>query len=84
MKTDIQIAQEAKMSHIREVAQTLGIQEDELELYGKYKAKLSDEVWNNVKDRPDGKLVLLLRSTRLRQEKERQQLPSDLDRLWQN
>lgn len=59
MKTDIQIAQEAKMSHIREVAQTLGIQEDELELYGKYKAKLSDEVWNNVKDRPDGKLVLV-------------------------
>ena len=59
MKTDIQIAQEAKMSHIREVAQTLGIQEDELELYGKYKAKLSDQVWNNVKDRPDGKLVLV-------------------------
>lgn len=59
MKTDIQIAQEAKMSHIREVAQTLGIQENELELYGKYKAKLSDEVWNNVKDRPDGKLVLV-------------------------
>ena len=59
MKTDIQIAQEAKMSHIREVAQTLGIQEDELELYGKYKAKLSDEVWNNVEDRPDGKLVLV-------------------------
>ena len=47
------------MSHIREVAQTLGIQEDELELYGKYKAKLSDEAWNNVKDRPDGKLVLV-------------------------
>lgn len=59
MKTDIQIAQEAKMSHIREVAQTLGIQEDELELYGKYKAKLSNEAWNNVKDRPDGKLVLV-------------------------
>ena len=59
MKTDIQIAQEAKMSHIREVAQTLGIQEDELELYGKYKAKISDEAWNNVKDRPDGKLVLV-------------------------
>ena len=59
MKTDIQIAQEAKMSHIREVAQTLGIQEDELELYGKYKAKLSYEAWNNVKDRPDGKLVLV-------------------------
>ena len=59
MTSDIQIAPEAKMSHIREVAQTLGIQEDELELYGKYKAKLSDEVWNNVKDRPDGKLVLV-------------------------
>ena len=59
MKTDIQIAQEAKMSHIREVAQTLGIQEDELELYGKYKAKLTDELWERIKDRPDGKLVLV-------------------------
>ena len=43
MKTDIQIAQEAKMIPIKEVAQSLGIQEDDLELYGKYKAKLSDE-----------------------------------------
>lgn len=59
MKTDIQIAQEAKMSHIRDVARTLGIQEEELEFYGKYKAKLSDEVWERVKGNPDGKLVLV-------------------------
>lgn len=59
MKTDIQIAQEAKMKHIREVAAVLGIQEDELELYGKYKAKLSDDVWEKVKTNPDGKLVLV-------------------------
>lgn len=59
MKTDIQIAQEAKMSHIKDVAETLGIQEGELEFYGKYKAKLSDEVWEKVKDNPDGKLVLV-------------------------
>ena len=59
MKTDIQIAQEAKMSHIKDVAKTLGIQEEELEFYGKYKAKLSDEVWDKIKDRPDGKLVLV-------------------------
>lgn len=58
MKTDIQIAQEAKMSHIKDVARTLGIQE-ELEFYGKYKAKLSDEVWERVKENPDGKLVLV-------------------------
>ncbi len=59
MKTDIQIAQEAKMAHIKDVAATLGIKEDELEFYGKYKAKLSDEVWEKVKDCPDGKLVLV-------------------------
>lgn len=59
MKTDIQIAQEANMAHIRDVAATIGIQEDELEFYGKYKAKLSDDVWEKVKDRPDGKLVLV-------------------------
>ena len=59
MKTDIQIAQEAKMAPIKEVAASIGIQEDSLELYGKYKAKLSDEVWNDMKDKPDGKLVLV-------------------------
>ena len=59
MKTDIQIAQEANMAHIKDVAAKVGITEDELEFYGKYKAKLSDDVWERVKDRPDGKLVLV-------------------------
>ena len=59
MKTDIEIAQKAKMLHIREVAEKLGIAEDELELYGKYKAKLSDELIERVKDEPDGKLILV-------------------------
>ena len=59
MKTDSEIAQEAKMLHIREVAEKLGIAEDELELYGKYKAKLSDELIERVKDEPDGKLILV-------------------------
>lgn len=58
MKTDIEIAQEAKMLPIKDVAVQYGIGEDELELYGKYKAKLSDELWEEVKDRPDGKLIL--------------------------
>ena len=59
MKTDIQIAQEATMLPIKEVAAAYGISEDDLELYGKYKAKLTDELWGEVKDRPDGKLVLV-------------------------
>lgn len=59
MKTDIQIAQEAQMAHIRDVAKTAGIEEEELEFYGKYKAKLSEELWDRVKERPDGKLVLV-------------------------
>lgn len=59
MKTDIEIAQEAKMIPIKEVAASYGISEDDLELYGKYKAKLTDELWEEVNDRPDGKLVLV-------------------------
>ena len=59
MKTDIQIAQEAVLAPIQTVAEKLGIVEDELELYGKYKAKLSTELWDKVKDRPDGKLILV-------------------------
>ena len=59
MKTDIEIAQEAKMLPIKDVAASYGIGEDELELYGKHKAKLTDELWDRVKDRPDGKLVLV-------------------------
>lgn len=59
MKTDIEIAQEAKMIHIKDVAASYGIGEDELELYGRYKAKLTDELWEQVKDKPNGKLVLV-------------------------
>ena len=59
MKTDIEIAQEAKMIPIKEVAAAYGITEDDLEFYGKYKAKTTDELWAQVKDRPDGKLVLV-------------------------
>jgi len=59
MKTDIQIAQETVMNPIKEVAQSYGIGEDDLELYGKYKAKLTDELWDQIKDREDGKLVLV-------------------------
>ena len=59
MKTDIQIAQEAKMEDIRDVAVRAGIAEDELEFYGKYKAKLSDELWERIRDKEDGKLVLV-------------------------
>lgn len=59
MKTDIQIAQEAELYHIRDIVKGYDITEDDLELYGKYKAKLSDELWSKVKDRPDGKLVLV-------------------------
>ncbi len=59
MKTDIQIAQEATMLPIREVAAAYGIKEDDLELYGKYKAKLTDELWDEVKDRPNARLVLV-------------------------
>ncbi len=59
MKTDIQIAQEAEIIHIKEVAAQLGIDEDDLELYGKYKAKLSDELIERVQNQKDGKLILV-------------------------
>ena len=59
MKTDIQIAQEAKMAHIKDVAALLDITEDDLELYGKYKAKLSDELLAKLESKKDGKLVLV-------------------------
>ena len=59
MKTDIEIAQETKMLPITTVASQYGITEDDLELYGKYKAKLSDELIRRVSDRKDGKLILV-------------------------
>ena len=59
MKTDIQIAQEAKLQPIKDVAASIGIIEDDLELYGKYKAKLSDELMERTKNNPNGKLILV-------------------------
>ncbi|MBQ7956177.1 MAG: formate--tetrahydrofolate ligase [Lachnospiraceae bacterium] len=59
MKTDIQIAQEAVMLPITEVAERLGIEADDLELYGKYKAKISDEYMNKIAGNPNGKLILV-------------------------
>jgi formate--tetrahydrofolate ligase len=59
MKSDIKIAQEAVLAPIGEVAAKLDIKEDELECYGKYKAKLSSDIWERVKDNKDGKLILV-------------------------
>lgn len=59
MLTDIEIARKASMKHIREVAKLLDISDDDLDYYGKYKAKLSDELWDKVKDKRDGKLILV-------------------------
>ncbi len=59
MKTDIQIAQEATMQPIVEVAKNIGIDADELELYGKYKAKISNEYLKKIENNPNGKLILV-------------------------
>ena len=59
MKSDIQIAQEAKMEPIVKIAEKLNLSEDDIELYGKYKCKISLDVLNNNKDKKDGKLVLV-------------------------
>lgn len=59
MKTDVEIAQEAEIQDIRKIAEKLEISEDELELYGKYKAKISLKAWERVKYNPNGKLILV-------------------------
>ena len=59
MKTDVEIAQEAEMQHIRDIAAKLGLTEDDLELYGKYKAKVTLDTWQRVRERPNGKLILV-------------------------
>ena len=58
MMTDIEIAQEAVMEPITKVAASIGLTEDDIELYGKYKAKLSEDLWNRIKNEKDGKLVI--------------------------
>ncbi|KAF0195043.1 MAG: formate--tetrahydrofolate ligase, partial [Bacillota bacterium] len=59
MKSDIEIAQEATMQHIVEVAKSIGLTEDDLELYGKYKAKVSPDVAKRLANKPDGNLILM-------------------------
>ncbi len=59
MKTDVQIAQEAEMLPISQIADSVGIEDDELELYGKYKGKVSLDVLSRLEDKPDGKLILV-------------------------
>ena len=59
MLTDIQIAQNAQMKHIREIASQLGLTENDIDYYGKYKAKISPEVYTKLKDKKDGKLILV-------------------------
>ncbi|MCR4756724.1 MAG: formate--tetrahydrofolate ligase [Butyrivibrio sp.] len=59
VKSDIEIAQEAKMLHIRDVAESIGIQEDDLEFYGKYKAKLTEEYLKKAENNKKGKLILV-------------------------
>ena len=59
MKTDVQIAQEAQKMHIREIAKKVGVSEDDIELYGNYKAKVSLDVLESKKDKPNGKLILV-------------------------
>ncbi|MEG1442015.1 MAG: formate--tetrahydrofolate ligase, partial [Oscillospiraceae bacterium] len=57
--TDIEIAQSAKMLHIGDIAKKLDIQDEHLEYYGKYKAKINDEIWDTLSDKKNGKLVLV-------------------------
>ena len=59
MKNDIEIAQSAVMKPIVEIAKQIGLTEDELESYGKYKAKVNLSVWNRLKDKPNGNLILV-------------------------
>ena len=59
MKTDIEIAQETVMQPIKEVAESIGISEDDIELYGKYKAKLSEEYLQKIQNNKEGKLILV-------------------------
>jgi len=59
MKSDLQIAQEAKLKPITKIADSIGIKEDELDLYGKYKAKISPDILKRLKDKPQGKYIVI-------------------------
>ena len=70
MLTDIEIAQKARMLPIEEAAGKLGLERKDLELYGDYKAKIKDSVYDRLKDKPDGKLILVTAINPTPQEKE--------------
>ena len=57
--TDIEIAKNVKLKNITEIAKNIGIKEDEIEVYGKYKAKISNEVSKRLKEKENGKLILV-------------------------
>ena len=59
MLSDVEIAQAAQVEKISVAAQKLGLTEDDLEFYGKYKAKISADVWSRIEKNPDGKLILV-------------------------
>ncbi|MBQ7704427.1 MAG: formate--tetrahydrofolate ligase [Selenomonadaceae bacterium] len=63
MLSDVEIAQQAKIQNITAIAEKLNLTADDLELYGKFKAKISKEVWQRVKDNPDGKVILMTEIT---------------------
>ena len=75
--SDIEISQNAVMKPIVEIAPQLGISDDDLEQFGKYKAKIENNVWESVKDRPDGKLILVTAVTPTPRAKEKHVHPSD-------
>ena len=81
MKTDIQIAQEATLQPIKEVAATIGIEEEDLELYGKYKAKISDELIARSHNNPDGKLILV--TSRRRKNDSHRGIGSGICKTWE-
>lgn len=82
MLNDIEIAQQAEMKNIKEVAAKLDIKEDDIEMYGKYKAKLSDELIASVQKNENGKLILVTAINPTLQERARQRSQSDLVKLW--
>lgn len=82
MLSDIEIAQSAKMLPITEIAEKLDILPEELELYGRYKAKLSEDIFARLQDKPDGKLVLVTAINPTPPEKERPLHQSAWGRQW--
>ena len=81
MKTDIEIAQAAELTPITEVAGRIGIEQEDLEVYGKYKAKLSEEYIERIKKNPEGRLILVTAINPTPAGEAKPRLPWDLGRL---